>query len=497
MSPTPTSQAVVLPSQSEVTTEVTQEAATEEVEGEDKVTIRLTRCTFNLGESDSAQVQKVEDAINEYIDGKINVEIELEDISAGDYSVELWEKIRRDETDLFWTASWYGPDGIGTQNLYEKGYVYDLSDQLVGSKLFDSMPTNVWVAARYNDTSQCFVPIYKECAEGYSLIVRKDLADRYGYGSDITGVSNWNDFVPFLYDAERDGIKYPFCTQGTAIFSKVAMNRYEFFTQNTESDWIAVDRATNRVVCTVETEDYRDFVSLMSSFGANGFIATEDQVGEYIDIYSNISDIAMTWWQNIPNDEQEIRSRYGEDFYIIPVTLRWVNTVSVLGSCYAVSANCSPEEAKACVDFLGLLYTDSNLADLYTYGILGEDFEYDSEGAVMQYSSLYNHSMWESASVLAVSPAYGNPANMQDMYREFVEFAYSPLTAGFQFDPSPVYPQYKACCEVFRQYGFLLENGVVWPSDVDRYIDEYLNALYEAGLGDILSEFSAQYDAWK
>ena len=39
------------------------------------VTIKVTRACFNLANPDSEQVKKVQDAINEYIKDKINVQI--------------------------------------------------------------------------------------------------------------------------------------------------------------------------------------------------------------------------------------------------------------------------------------------------------------------------------------------------------------------------------------------------------------------------------------
>ena len=69
------------------------------------------------------------------------------------------------------------------------------------------------------------------------------------------------------------------------------------------------------------------------------------------------------------------------------ITDRWAHSTSALGSCYTVTANSTPEEAQACVDFLGLLYTDSKLADLYTFGIEGEDFNYVDGKVCLLYTS--------------------------------------------------------------------------------------------------------------
>ena len=52
----------------------------------DATEISLYRCSFNVANPDSAQVQKVEDAINAYIADKINVKIKLTDIGSGEYT---------------------------------------------------------------------------------------------------------------------------------------------------------------------------------------------------------------------------------------------------------------------------------------------------------------------------------------------------------------------------------------------------------------------------
>jgi putative aldouronate transport system substrate-binding protein len=146
---------------------------------------------------------------------------------------------------------------------------------------------------------------------------------------------------------------------------------------------------------------------------------------------------------------------------------------------------------------MGLLYTDSKLADLYTFGIEGEDFTYDANGQVEQSSDKYNHSMWESASATVVTPLSNEPSNKADLYEEFNGGANTSCAAGFRFDKSPVEAQFTACQNVFEQYGFPLENGGVSESKVEATLEQYQAALDEAGFQDVLAEFQSQYDAWK
>ena len=151
---------------------------------------------------------------------------------------------------------------------------------------------------------------------------------------------------------------------------------------------------------------------------------------------------------------------------------------------------------------MGLLYTDSKLADMYTFGIEGEDFEYSqAEGQtiphVTQHSDKYNHSMWESASATIVTPLDSEPDDKAESYIAFNGGANTSCAAGFRFDKTPVEAAYSACSSLFEQYGFALENGGVPADAVDAYIEQYQADLDAAGYQDVLAEFQNQYNAWK
>ena len=181
------------------------------------------------------------------------------------------------------------------------------------------------------------------------------------------------------------------------------------------------------------------------------------------------------------------------------VTKRWAHSTSALGSCYAITKNSTEAEAKACIDFLGRLYTDSKLADLYTFGIEGENFTYEN-GKVNQKPAAetnYHHSMWESASATVVTPLTNEPDNKAELYKAFNGGAETSCAAGFRFDKKPVEAEYAACDNVFNEYGFGLENGNVKVADIDKTIADYQKALDAAGYQKVLAEFQKQYDEWK
>lgn len=93
----------------------TGDSAATTTDSGDKVTINVTRATFNLANPDTEQVKKVQDAVNEYIGDKINVQVNLTDIGSGEYTDKANLALANNEINLLWTASWESV--IGTNDL--------------------------------------------------------------------------------------------------------------------------------------------------------------------------------------------------------------------------------------------------------------------------------------------------------------------------------------------------------------------------------------------
>ena len=462
---------------------------------DDKVVINLFRCSFNVN-PDSAQVKKVEDAINAYIAEKgLNVEIKLTDISSGEYGDKVNLALANNEINLLWTASWEAV--IGTNDLVPKNAVYDITDLLPGTALYTSMDEGQWSASSYNGRNY-FVPVYKDNVEGYDFMFRKELVDKYNW--DVTSVKKLADLEPMLADAKAEGLKYPYLTQKTAMFYRWYLDDFYFFTADANTNFFAISGETNEVIDTILTPQYAEFCKLMGDWAEKGYISEDDATKVTTDTTTQTKDWAISWWTDLPNNV-EANSRYNQEVVMQPATKHWAHSTSNLGSCYCITANSTPEQAKAAIDFLGLLYTDSKLADIYTFGIEGEDFEYTQTADqkiphVTQHSDAYNHSMWESASATVVTPLDVEPDNKAEMYIDFNKAEAAP-GAGFRFDKTPVEAAYTACSNLFEQYGFALENGAVPADAVDAYIAEYQAALDAAGYQTVLAEFQNQYNTWK
>lgn len=452
-------------------------------------TISLYRPCFNLATPDEKQVQAVQDAINTYIGDKIGVNVEIHEISSGEYPDKTNLAIASSEVDLFFTANWM--QTIKTDDVVRQNAVYDITTLLSDSTLKSALPDWVWTASAF-DGKNYFVPCYKESAEGYNLMFQTALVDKYGW--DISAIKSLKDLEPILEDCKTEGLKYPFLTQKSPNFNRLYLDDYDFFSYDS---FIAVDKASDEVVNTVLSPAYSEFVSLMGDWAVKGYVSMDDLTKTTADTTTQTQDWGVALWTDVPNNE-EADTRYGQSVEMTRITKNWIMSNTTLGSCFAICANTTEEKAEAAVKFLGLLYTDTQLADLFTYGIEGVDYTREASGTITKTDAkLYDHSAWESTSVEIVSLVTGEPADKIELYKNFNDISVSSIAAGFRFDKTNVDAEYMACVQVFNEFGYALENGGFEPDAVPETIEAYQQALDDAGYQKILAEAQKQYNEWK
>ncbi len=452
------------------------------------VTITLYRPSFNIATPDATELKKVQDAINAYIGDKINVQLEIYDIGSGEYSDKCNLALAGSEVDLFFTANWM--QTIKTDDVVKQNAVYDLTELLPKYDIYTAIPEWVWGASSF-DGKNYFIPCYKESAEGYNLMFRKDLVDKYGW--DLSKVKFLPDIEPMLADCKAEGLKYPYLTQKTAMFHRYYLDKFDFFSQDT---FIAVDKDKDEVVSTVTTKEFKEFATLMGDWAQKGYLSEDDLTKTTTDTTIQTADWGISWWTDVPNND-EADTRYSREVEMARVTKNWIQSNTTLGSCYAISKSATEEEAIAALKFLSLLYTDTALADLYTFGIEGTDYIRENGTVTKTDAGLYNHSAWESTSVTVLSLETNEPANKVELYKQFNDNAVSSIAAGFRFQSAPVDAEYAACVQVFNEFGFALQNGGYAPADVDKAISDYQAALDDAGFQKLLAEAQKQYDEWK
>lgn len=247
------------------------------------------------------------------------------------------------------------------------------------------------------------------------------------------------------------------------------------------------------------TDEYRQYCHTLHEWKERGFIRDDSLLsGKNSQELFRSGDIFFQWTSVSPATEELIKRR-GLDFeeILVPATPNELTTSGTLEYIWGVSSSSlHPDKA---VEFLNLLYTDPDLANLLTYGIEGKDYLKVDEEAVEVIGNSGGSSRYDSYfsiygdpdDIWLLSPVTGDEkAEM----KSFSEKAQPVMTFGYSFDSTSVSGEILAVTEVISNYRPVLECGLA--DDVDAALDEFNRQLDEAGIDRIMEENQRQLDEW-
>ena len=154
------------------------------------------------------------------------------------------------------------------------------------------------------------------------------------------------------------------------------------------------------------------------------------------------------------------------------------------------------------MDFLNLLYTNADVANLLSYGIEGVHYEKVSD-RIIKYPEGVN------AGNVGYSKVFSTFGDTLQIYQfepvteeaidECIEISAnadkSPIL-GFSFDPQPVSTQVSNVTNAIAEYLPGLIVGIYEKDEIDAQLDKMNEALDAAGMEDIIAEHQRQLDEW-
>lgn len=162
------------------------------------------------------------------------------------------------------------------------------------------------------------------------------------------------------------------------------------------------------------------------------------------------------------------------------------------------------KKSEEAYDFLKLLYTDPDVANLVKFGEEGTDYRVE-QGRVAE---LLNDGLSPRAYVEYINDAITYPMEQEPQYKQenwenyFENFGIHPLT-GFQFDSSQVQEEIEATNEILSggvEGGYSADFKALLSGNVDN-VEEALNGLNEkleaAGISKIIEEANRQVAEWE
>ncbi len=466
--------------------------AASETEPEDlRRRVVIVRPQYELSSVNTEQVRKVEKKINEALLKR-----------GADIAVELLEVYHLDYPNYMKNALAAGTAGIAfadtrsaeisVRALADSGLAADLSELLPGSKVFSLMPEQLFQLSAVNGRSYA-VPVYDNAALSYDLLVSKDFAEGYGLDPYTLGVEEMSVYdmmkalSPYLEDARNVDTVCPLFL-GREMVEAAFHSRIEFF--DTEGAALfGIDRETLSAADLIRDKEYAKLLSLTAKYRELGYIDAD---------FTRMPDgkertYAFALTESAPGAE----SLYPEAAVLRLSSGLYMQESVLPRGAYVVSAAATEEQQKDCLEFLGYLYSVKEIADLFTYGILGEDFTVGENGKLhLTADRNYAHSPWESTSVIPLTPLISDPDYYAEDCEERNRNAELSPAAGFRFDPAPVQEEYDACMRVYRNRGLFLERGSYGSKEVKKTLKTYISEMEEAGYNTVRAEIDRQIVSW-
>lgn len=448
----------------------------------------------------------IEDAVNEIILPRINATIKFATVPISEQfmKLNLWVA-GNEKIDLAMTGLTTNP-----ANLVGQGVLLPITDLIAGSDILTELGGNYLAACFVGDELYSYPGILYP-GKGVMFMYDKDLADEYGIKVPER-VNTLEELEPVLQQVLDSGMTdkgiYPISFGDGAQAS--SQNLPATFDSIADGSYIAtgaimLDDASETIVNLFATEEYKAMLLRQRDWMEKGYVEPTS--------YSNgisVNDVlgagmcfgvlngatvgsSLAYWSSTTN-----------------LTLGgcWIGGLSisnadVFNMSWGIPVTC--ENPEKVIEFMEILYTDGEVATLLNYGIEGKHYErvegtehvirYPEglNGFTCGYGTFIN---WYGDTMTTYQREPLDDAFVSTIKDYTVEAGVKTVPSfGYGFDASDVSTELSTVTNVIVEYRPVLECGLV--EDVEGHLAQFIKALEDAGIGKIIEENQAQFDAWK
>lgn len=469
-------------------------ASAEDLREEELITLDVVMMA-SAGKDGSGDVV---DAINAYLEEKLNININLTFISYGNYT---------QQTNLLLSAG----EGIDVFPVYmtplttvaNNGQILPLNDLLAeyGQGIIEQIGEEFLNCGAVE--GEIFgITTGRDLAASYGFEMRKDICDKYGIDyENITTLEQLHDALVIVHENEPNLV--------CVVPSNGELVRnwgWDPLGDAATPLGVLMDMGqSDTVVNLFETEFYKEFVTTMRQWYQEGLIMADavsntESVGTMMG-----AGTAFGGFMNLkPYFNVQETTNYGTEIVVSEIVPAFSCTSNVSMATWAIAS--STKHPEACMKLLNMMYTDPTLMNLMIYGI--QDTHYTVLGDAANGQKMIGYPEGVDATTTTYRPSGGwlwcnqfighvwdgNPADYWDVTREFNETAIKSNAFGFTWDSSAVRNQVTACTNVMQKYHQALMCGAVDPEET---LPKFNQELQDAGINDIIADKQAQYDAWR
>lgn len=438
-------------------------------------------------------MNQVEEKVNEILEPKFNVKIDLLPLSWGDFSQKLTLMLSGNES-LDYVPIIYGNGSSYLNN----GYVLDMKD------LIGTYGTNIKEVIGEDNMYACNiggkiygVPVTKEYVNNVGVMMRKDLLEQAGFkNSDINSIDDLDKVYAKVKEQNPDMVMLA-GRQG-------ATPGQDIIWCDNLSDYFGVimpDDEKGTVVNYFDTDIFRHNAEVLYGFAQKGYISRDcatmsETRGEQVK-----AGTAFSYFTPIkPGVELQDSMDTGYDMTYSMITGNFRSTGSIAWIGWGIGRNCKyPERAMEVLDYM---YGSAEIMNLVNWGIEGKHYVVkDKEKGIITYpegvtseNKTYGLNIgYELPNQFIAYNWEGTQPDIWDQYRKFNEEAKPLISTGFIYDNSSVATDVASLNNVLNQYMDSIGSGAIDPKTV---IPQFNEALKKAGLQTVIDEKQKQLDAF-
>ncbi len=449
--------------------------------------------TYGFDDPDLGMIQ---DAVNEISIPEAGVEVEFKTIPIMEQATKLGLMVGSGEKiDLVCTGLLTTPATLQSQ-----GLLTDITEYVEGSDILMSKAEGILDACKIDGKIYAY-PGSTACGVQVTYFYDKDLADQYNIElpSKLSTADDWEKLFKQVKDSGMS--QYPI-SLGDGVACEYEWSNFDALGDNSSNSYgVVMDNDPDKVVNYYATDEYRAKCQMHRDWYnkqycvqdsiSNGYTTTDTMTqGQIFGFVSNGgTGISDAYWAKIT----------GKNVASIPMSDITVSAGDVVNFSWGVASTC--ENPKKVVDFLELLYSNTDLANILNYGIEGTHYVTKKGSKIISYPEGVDASNCGYGNFVGtygdVSQTYQREPLTDEFVASIPNYMYpnakSSKYLGYTFDPTNVSAQVASVTAVVSEYAPSLECGIVDP---DQMIDEFNAKLEAAGINDIIAENQAQLDAW-
>ena len=479
----------------------------EEDEDEDDETKEIVVGLMCFAPMDGSQTDAVEEALNEMLLEKINVQADFQWYDAVTYSQTIPMMIQANEQlDLMMFTP---VPAAGYQSFMSQNQLMDITDLLpkYAPDIMDYM-------AEYLPATSKNGRVYgvgnMQALNGFAgIFMRKDMLEALDLVEAAENMTSWDDYKDILTQivANNDvsGIGNS-DAEGSVITPMPFLLGGDTFADAKWIDCVGdsyqtvyADPETNKIVSVYETEEWYNTAKRAKEWYDAGLI--------YKDA-ANAQDYASTLIRNgvsfsiVKGGESGATTTFSAEIgtpgLIVPVTSSKVSTGSFQKFGFGVPV--TAREPEAALKLLNLLHSDPEVLNTLTWGVEGRDWVMKEDGTaaypegVTGETVLYHTADFLYGNKLICAAWEGEGADVRERQAAENEAMERSKFLGFSVSTDEVAETIANVKMVVDQYKPGLMSGSV--DDVDAAYKAMIDGMYAAGFQDILDNYQAQLDAW-